>query len=110
MTFTYELDTDITMMNDHGKYLGQRSYHSETHTYINIHGDKAVRKESNSSAVAEMGDRLATIDMGRMWETAVPSPSFFFGGGAGSPSNTVARAKAYFHTKWRLSPSSRWPQ
>ena len=26
---------------------------------------------------------------------------------AGSPSNTVARAYAYLHTKWHLSPSSR---
>jgi len=36
---------------------------------------------NKSSAVAEMGDRLATIGMGRKWEgTAV---------GAGSPSNTM---------------------
>ena len=29
-----------------------------------------------------------------------------FTGGAGSPSNTVAWAEAYLHTKWHLSPSS----
>ena len=34
-----------------------------------------------SSAVAEMGDRLATIDMGRKLGNCAP---FFLGGGAGS--------------------------
>jgi len=37
------------------------------------------------SAVAEMGDRLATIDMGRKERTAVP-----LSGAAGSPSNTMS--------------------
>jgi len=50
-----------------------------------------------------MGDRLATIDMGRKWEVVPP----FFGGGTGSPSNTVAWAEAYLHTKCRLNRSSR---
>jgi len=36
-----------------------------------------VQKFCKSSAVAEMGDRLATIVMGRMWEGAAV--------GAGSP-------------------------
>jgi len=30
-------------------------------------------------------------------------------GGAGSPSNNVAWAEAYLHTKWDLDPSSRLP-
>ena len=30
----------------------------------------------------------------------------FWGRGAGSPSNTVAWAEAYLHTKWHLDPSS----
>jgi len=34
-------------------------------------------------------------------------PPFFLGGGAGSPSNTVAWAEAYFRTKWYPDPSSR---
>jgi len=36
---------------------------------------------NKSSAVAEMGDRLATISMGRKWRGAAV--------GAGSPSNTT---------------------
>jgi len=44
------------------------------------------RTEHKSSAVAEMGDRLATIDMGRKVRAAVP---FFLGGGAESPCNTM---------------------
>ena len=47
---------------------------------IQIHLDK-------SSAVEEMGDRLATIDMGRKLGQALPP---FWGGGAGSPSNTMS--------------------
>jgi len=39
-----------------------------------------------NSAVAETGDRLATIDMGRKLG-AVP---FFRGEGAGAPSNTMS--------------------
>jgi len=33
--------------------------------------------------------------------------SFFGGGRAGSPSNNVASAEAYLHTKWHLDPCSR---
>ena len=40
--------------------------------------------DNKGSAVAEIGDRLATIDMGRKLG-AVP----FWGGGAGSPSNAM---------------------
>jgi len=52
-----------------------------------------------SSAVAEMGDRSATIGMGRKWgEAAV---------GIWSPSDTMAWAEAYLFTKWHLDPSNR---
>ena len=67
---------------------------------------KVVGKNCNkSSAVAEMGDRLklATIDEGRkVWGCCIPFPW----GGAGSPSNSVACAEAYLHSKWHLDPSS----
>ena len=42
-----------------------------------------------SSAAAEMGDRLATIDMGRELGRVVPAFFLGGGGGAGSPSNTM---------------------
>ena len=41
---------------------------------------------NKSSAVDQMGDRFATIDMGRKLGGV---PPFFGGGGAGSPSNTM---------------------
>ena len=48
----------------------------------------AVRLSCNkSSAVAEMGDRLATVDMGRKWGGAAVPLSV---GRAGSPSNTMS--------------------
>ena len=50
-----------------------------------------------SSAVAEMGDRLAAIDMGR--KVGGCCAPFRVGGGAGSPSNRVAWAQAYLRTK-----------
>jgi len=53
-----------------------------------------------------MGDRLATIDMGRKVVGAVPLSM----GGAESPSGTlfvVAWAEAYLRTKWHLDPSNR---
>ena len=43
--------------------------------------------ENKSSAVSEMGDRLATIYVGRKVREAVVPP---FLGGAGSPSNTMS--------------------
>jgi len=49
------------------------------YTFVSHH------KFDKSSAVAEMGDRLATIDMGRKVGAAVP----LFGEGAGSLSNTM---------------------
>ena len=53
------------------------------------------------TAVAKMGDRWSTIDMGRKLG-AVP----LLGEGAGSPCNNAAWAEAYLHTKWHLDPSS----
>jgi len=58
-------------------------------------------KYNHNSAVAEMGDRLATVDMGRKEGVAVPLSVH------GSPSNNVARAEVYLPTKWHLDPSSR---
>ena len=58
--------------------------------------------DNKSSAVAEMGDRLATIDMGRM-EAAV-SLSF---GEAGSPSNTMSPGRGlppYQVVSWSIQP------
>jgi len=46
--------------------------------------DRYTELENKCSAVAEMGDRLATIDMNRKLGT-VP----FFWGGAGYPSKAV---------------------
>jgi len=49
-----------------------------------------------------MGDRLVTTDMGRNWGLCP-----YAGAGAGFPSNTMAWAEDYLHTKWHLDPSSR---
>jgi len=63
----------------------------------------------NSSAVAEMGDRLAIIDMGRPKSGGLLC--HFFGVGSWVPiQHNVARAEAYLHTKWHLDPSTVWPQ
>jgi len=56
-----------------------------------------------TTAVAEMGDRWATIDMGRK----VGADVYLYVGWAGSPSNIVAWAEAYLRTKWHLDPSNR---
>ena len=59
---------------------------------------------SSRAAVAEMGDRLATIDMGRKRGDAMPP----FGGGSWVPmQHNVAWAEVYLCTKWHLDPSSR---
>jgi len=57
------------------------------------------------SALAEMGDRLATIDIGRKdGELLYP----FRGSWIPNPhEHNVARAEAYLRTKWHLDPSSR---
>ena len=49
-----------------------------------------------SSAVAEMGDCLATIGMGRKW-----------GGAAVGGWVPMAWSEAYLFTKWHLDPSNR---
>jgi len=58
---------------------------------------------NKNSAVAEMGDGLATVDMGpRVGGCCAP-----FREGAGFPSNNVACAEAYLRTKWHIDPSNR---
>ena len=60
-----------------------------------------------SSAVAEMGDRLATIDMGRKVGAAVPLPVV----GAGSLSNTMwPELRPTFIPSGILIHSAVWPQ
>jgi len=71
-----------------------------------IHGQRSEQKEhklsanigklsNKSSAVAEMGDRLTTIDMGQKVEVLCP---FSVG---------EAKAKAYLRAKWHLDPPNR---
>jgi len=60
-----------------------------------------------SSAVAETGDRLATIDVDRKVGAAVPP---FWGEELGPQSpyiHNVATAEAYLYTKWHLDPFNR---
>jgi len=56
------------------------------------------------SAVAEMGDRLATINMG--WKLGAV-PLFFGGGGLGPYLTQCGLGRVYLRTKWHLDPSSR---
>ena len=66
--------------------------------------DETINKYK-SSAVAEMGDRLATIDMGRKVGRAAVGECWV---PTGSPSNTMfAWAEAYLFTKCHLDPSNR---
>jgi len=59
---------------------------------------------NKSSAVAEMGDLLATIDMGRkLGRVAVP---VFGRGELGSHLTQCGWVEAYLRTKWHLNPSS----
>jgi len=61
--------------------------------------------EYKSSAVADMGDRLATIDMGRKEGRLCPFP----GGGAGPHLTQCGLgpwADVCLRTKWHLDPSS----
>ena len=66
------------------KYSSRESQHASNKSKVAVgrHFDK-------SSAVAEMGDRLATIDMGRKVGRTVPLSV----GELGIPSNAVSRAK-----------------
>jgi len=49
------------------------------------YGCGRISKKYKSSDVPEMGDHLATVDIGRKVGAAVP----LYEGGAGSPSNTM---------------------
>ena len=55
-----------------------------------------------SPAVAEMGDSLATIDMNKKVEAAVPLSM----GKLGPHVTNVAWAEAYLRTKWHLDLST----
>jgi len=59
---------------------------------------------SKCSAVAEMGDRLATIDMGRKLGMGLCP---FVGGGAGPDLTQYDQGLGLLPTKWHLDPSSR---
>ena len=64
-----------------------------------------VQELNKSSAVAEMGDRLATIYMGRnRYGSKSGRADLPFAWGAASPSNNVAWDEAYIRTKWHLDP------
>jgi len=60
---------------------------------------------NKSSAVAEMGDRLATIDMGRKVGRGCYAP--FCGAELGPHLTQCGMGDAYLHTKWNLDPSNR---
>ena len=59
---------------------------------------KVIRTPNKSSAVAEMGDRLAAIGIGRKWGGAAV--------GAGSPLSLHLTPEAYLFTKSYLDPSN----
>jgi len=62
---------------------------------------------NKSSAVDEMGDRLATLDMGRK-VGAVQRCCAPFGEGSWVPiKHDMAKAEAYLRTKWYLDPPYR---
>jgi len=59
---------------------------------------------NKSSVAAEMGDRLATINIGRRDGGAVPLSG---GGELGPIKHNVAGAEAYLHAKFMLESSNR---
>ena len=62
-------------------------------------------QHNKSSAVAELGDRLATTDMDQKVGVAVP---LLWGRGSWVPiKHNVAWTEAWLHTKWHLDPFSR---
>jgi len=84
------------------KYMTQKvsktspSGHIRTTLSGYIFANKAhVDNRNKSSAVAEMGDRLVTIGMGRKWGGAPV-------GGWVPILRNVAWAEAYLFTKWHL--------
>ena len=66
------------------------------------HGLNQVSSISRSSAAAEMGDRLATVDMGRKQGLLCPFPWRELGS-----RHNVAWGEAYLRTKWHLDPTNR---
>jgi len=63
-----------------------------------------LAKKYKSSAVAEMGNRLGTIDMGRKVEAGGCCAPFR--GGSWVPiKHNVAWTEAYLRTKWYLDPA-----
>ena len=78
------------------RHLNYLTFGASFYSYHNSHLHKC-------SAVAEMGDRLATIDMDRK----LGAVSLWTRGSWVPICNNVARAEAYLPTKWHLHPSSR---
>ena len=78
---------------------------------IKCHVTAAKRKTciaNKSSAVNRMGDRLATIDMGRKFGGVKLGGVYPFFGGAGSPvQHNMTGAEAYLHAKFHLGRSNR---
>jgi len=84
----------LTSLGQHSKY--QRvSRLGFVPTSLNGGQPNFARCCNNCSAVAELGDRLATTDMGRKLEGCVPL------GGARSPSNTMSPGPTPIRTEWR---------
>jgi len=79
-----------------------KAIHACSHCRLNF---LLIRRSNKSSAVAEMGDRLA-MTWAEKWELLCP----FLWGKLGFPSNNVAWAEAYLHTKWHLDLPTVWPQ
>ena len=97
---TTETHTDIQadITNDTQQVL------VETSLIQRINNSKNLNNKS--TAVAEMGDRLATIDKGQKVGRAAVSLSV---GGSWVPIyHNVARAEAYLRTKWHCDPSNRF--
>jgi len=71
-----------------------------------VYSPENRQKDNKSSAVAEMGDRLATIDMRRKVGGVCCAP-LHWGGRSWVPmQHNLAWAEAYLHTKWHLDSSS----
>jgi len=69
---------------------------------FSVRNDVNHKNSNKSSAVAEIGEPLATIDMGRKLGDAP-----FLGRGSWVPvQHNAAWAEVYLRTKWHLDPSS----
>ena len=107
----FETVTTLDAMSHKGSSAPQRCSPHPPAGYNGMYHDQktlCVSTLHKSSAVAEMGDRLATIDMGRKVEAAV---SLFLRGEFGPPSSTMwpGIRPIYLRTKWQLDPASRLP-